>query len=238
MPPDRSQLSAVVMAAGEGTRLRPLTERWPKPVLPVDGRPVLATLLRQLATSGFVEATVVTGHLAEQVEALVGDGSGFGLRVRTVRQPEALGSADAVLRAVGAGVEAPLLVTAADTVFRRGDLGRAVEAWRTESAAGALGVRAGGREGQTAVRVSGGIVVEIGGDERAHTAAPLWILEAELVAALRDVPGPPFEIVQAVHGAIAAGKEIMALELGPTRDLTRPADVVTHNFPYLWSEDR
>jgi NDP-sugar pyrophosphorylase family protein len=226
------------MAAGEGTRLRPLTERWPKPVLPIDGRPVLATLLRQLATSGFAEATVVTGHLAEQVEALVGDGSGLGLRATTVRQPEPLGSADAVLRAVEAGLRAPLLVTAADTVFRRGDLGRAVEAWTTGSAAGALGVRAGGREEQTAVRVSGGTVVEIGGDERTHTAAPLWILGAELLAALRDVPGPPFEIVQAVQGAIAAGKEIVALEVGPTRDLTRPADVVTHNFPYLWGEDR
>ena len=232
-----SQLAAVVMAAGEGTRLRPLTERWPKPVLPIGGRPVLATLLRELAASGFAEATVVTGHLAEQVEALVGDGSALGLRVNTVRQPKALGSADAVVRAVDAGLEAPLLVTAADTVFRRGDLARAVGAWTAGSAAGVLGVREGGRVEQTAVRVSSGAVVEIGGDDRTHTAAPLWILGEELVAALREVPGPPFEIAQAVYGAMAVGKEIMALEVGPTRDLTRPADVVRHNFPYLWGED-
>jgi glucose-1-phosphate thymidylyltransferase len=231
-------LSAVVMAAGEGTRLRPLTERWPKPVLPIDGRPVLVTLLRQLATAGFAEATVVTGHLAERVEALVGDGSGLGLRVTTVRQPEALGSADAVLRALEVGVEAPLLVIGADTVFRRGDLARAAESWTAASAAGALGIREGGREEQTAVRVSHGAVVEIGGDEDTHTAAPLWILGDELAAALREVPGPPFEIAQAVQAAIAAGKEIMAIEVGPTRDLTRPADVVVHNFPYLWGEDR
>jgi NDP-sugar pyrophosphorylase family protein len=233
-----NDLAAVVMAAGEGTRLRPLTERWPKPVLPIDGRPVLTTLLRELASSGFAEATVVTGHLAEQVEALVGDGSGLGLRVRTVRQTQALGSADAVLRAVDAGAEPALLVTAADTVFRRGDLARAVEEWRAGSAAGALGVREGGRKEQTAVRVSGGTVLQIGGDGHTHTAAPLWILGDELVAALRDIPGPPFEIAQAVERLMAAGREIMALEVGPTRDLTRPADVVTHNFPYLWSEDR
>jgi glucose-1-phosphate thymidylyltransferase len=233
-----TQLSAVVMAAGEGTRLRPLTERWPKPVLPIDGRPVLATLLRQLASSGFAQVTVVTGHLAEQVEALLGDGSGLGLRVTTVRQPDALGSADAVLRAVDAGLEAPLLVTAADTVFRRGDLTRVLEAWAAGSAAGALGVREGGREDQTPVRVSGGTVVEIGGGERVHTAAPLWILGEELVAALREVPGPPYEIAQAVQGVMTAGRTIMALEVGPTRDLTRPADVVRHNFPYLWGEDR
>ena len=40
------------MAAGEGRRLRPLTERWPKPVLPIDGRPVIGTLLRELAAAG------------------------------------------------------------------------------------------------------------------------------------------------------------------------------------------
>jgi NDP-sugar pyrophosphorylase family protein len=232
------QLSAVVMAAGEGTRLRPLTARWPKPVLPIDGRPVIVTLLRQLASSGFREATVVTGHLAEQVESLVGDGASLGLRVTSVRQPEALGSADAVLRAVGAGAEAPLLVTAADTVFPPGALARAVTAWQAASAAGALGIREGGREEQTAARVSGGKVVEIGGEDRTRTAAPLWILGTDLIAGLREVPGPPYEIAEAVQEAMAAGKEIMALEVGPTRDLTRPADVVTHNFPYLWGEDR
>ena len=233
-----SGLTAVVMAAGEGTRLRPLTERWPKPVLPIDGRPVLVTLLRQLAGAGFAQATVVTGHLADHVESLVGDGAVPGLRVATVRQPEALGSADAVLRAVEAGAQAPLLVTAADTVFSPGDLARAVEAWQAGSAVGALGVREGGREDQTAVRVSGGNVVEIGGADRTYTAAPLWILGAGLVAGLREVAGPPYEIAEAVQQAMTAGKEIKALEVGPTRDLTRPADLVTHNFPYLWGEDR
>jgi choline kinase len=232
-----TDLSAVVMAAGEGTRLRPLTERWPKPVLPVDGRPVLATLLRELSFAGFDEATVVTGHLAEQVERLVGDGSGFGLRVRTVRQPEPLGSADAVRCAVDAGAGSPLLVTAADTVFVHGDLARVVDTWEDFSVTGALGIRRGGREDQATVRVEGGRVVAIGSGRGEYTAAPLWILGEELTTALRDVPGPPYEIVHVVQGAISAGKEILALEVGPTRDLTRPADVVTQNFPYLWGED-
>ena len=231
-------LTAVVMAAGQGTRLRPLTERWAKPVLPIDGRPVLATLLRELASAGFEEATVVTGHLAAQVEALVEDGLPFRLRVNTVRQPEALGSADAVVRALDAGAVPPLLVTAADTVFLRGDLGRVVATWAGTSAAGALGVRTGGREEETEtpVRVENGLVAELGGASRDHAAAPLWILGEELANALRSVPGPPFEIAHAVLEAIASGNEVAALEMGPMRDLTRPADVVRHNFPYLSSE--
>jgi NDP-sugar pyrophosphorylase family protein len=117
---------AVVMAAGEGTRLRPLTERWPKPILPIDGRPVIATLLRDLAAAGIEDVVVVTGHLAEQVEALVGDGSGFGLRVRFARQPGVLGSADTVQRAIAAGLEPPFLVCGADTVFEPGAIPRFV----------------------------------------------------------------------------------------------------------------
>jgi NDP-sugar pyrophosphorylase family protein len=84
-------------------------------VLPIAGRPVIATLLRELASAGFDEVAVVTGHLAEQTETLLGDGAGFGLRIRYARQPEPLGSADAVRCAFEAGVRPPLLVLAADT---------------------------------------------------------------------------------------------------------------------------
>ena len=59
--------------------MRPVTVRWPKPVLPIDGRPVLATLLHELRRAGCERVWVVTGHLAEHVEQLVGDGSAFGV---------------------------------------------------------------------------------------------------------------------------------------------------------------
>ena len=66
---------AVVMAAGIGSRLRPLTDDFAKPVLPIDGRPVLATLLRELAAAQIRHVALVTGHQAAQVERLAGDGS-------------------------------------------------------------------------------------------------------------------------------------------------------------------
>jgi dTDP-glucose pyrophosphorylase len=231
-------LSAVVMAAGEGTRLRPLTETWPKPLLPIDGRPVLATLLRELAAAGFERTTVVTGHLAEQLEELVGDGSAFGLAVETVRQPEALGSADAVTRAVTAGAAPPLLVTAADTVFAPGDIGHVLRVWEGVSAVGAVGVRERGRPDQTPVKVEDGRVVAFDAPGSGHSAAPLWILGEELAAALADVPGPPYEIAHAVQEGITEGQEFLAIPMGTTRDLTRPADVMRHNFPYLVRQDR
>jgi NDP-sugar pyrophosphorylase family protein len=229
-------MDAVVMAAGEGSRLRPLTERWPKPVLPIDGRPVIATLLRELAAAGCTRAVVVTGHLAEQVEELVGDGSGFGLEVTTTRQPSVLGSADVVQRALAAGAAPPLLVTAADTVFVPGDVARFAAA--TAGAAGAVAYR---REPppdpphRFALGVEDGRVATVLDRDPSNpfSGAPLWLLGAAVVPFLDGLSGPPFELAQALQRAIDAGLEITGIEVGPTRDLTHPSDLVEQNFDYL-----
>ena len=228
------------MAAGEGTRLRPITEHWPKPVLPIDGRPVVATLLRELAAAGCDLAVVVTGHLAEQVEGLVGDGAAFGLEVRTVRQPGVLGSADAVQRGLAAGAEPPCLVLAADTVFTPGDLRRFVEAF---SASGAAGAMSGRRDPpvvmpqRAPIKIVDGLVVKPIDDDPANPvgSAPLWALGPELVRYLDDLEGPPYELNHAFVKAIAAGLAIAGLEIGKTRDLTDPVDLMRENFPYLRS---
>jgi NDP-sugar pyrophosphorylase family protein len=229
-------MDAVVMAAGEGSRLRPLTERWPKPVLPIDGRPVIATLLRELAAAGCARAFVITGHLAEQVEELVGDGSGFGLEVTTTRQPSVLGSADVVRRALAAGAEPPFLVTAADTVFAPGDIARFAHA-----AAGTAGAIAFRRDPppdpphRFALGVVGGRVTTVLDRDPANpfSAAPLWLFGGELVPFLDGLSGPPFELAQALQRAIDAGVEIAGVEIEATRDLTYPSDVVRENFAYL-----
>lgn len=227
------------MAAGEGTRLRPLTERWPKPVLPIDGRPVVATLLRELAAAGCERAYVVTGHLAEQVEALVGDGSGFGLAVRFVRQPGVLGSADTVRRAIASGIEAPFLVVAADTVFSAGDVGRFAQAFTESGAVGAMSGRYDppADPHRLALKVVDGLVVEpIDHDpDNKLSSAPLWAFGPALVPFLDDLSGPPYELADVFSRAIAAGLAIAGVELRKTRDLTYPVDLVQENFPYLGS---
>jgi NDP-sugar pyrophosphorylase family protein len=232
-------LEAVVMAAGEGTRLRPLTERYAKPVLPIDGRPVIATLLRELAAAGTERAVVVTGHLAEQIEALVGDGRAFGLTIDFVRQPEPAGSADAVSRAVDAGVAAPFLVTAADTVFTPGDIGRFVTAFRESGAVGAVAVRldpAPEPPRRWAVRLHDGLVERVFDSDPGNplAGAPLWVVGDEIAARL-CLDAAPYELGNAFQRAIDEGARVAGVVIGPTRDLTYPVDVVRENFPYLGS---
>lgn len=221
-------MQAVVIAAGLGTRLRPLTESWAKPVLPVDGRPVVATLLRELAHAGIGEVTVVTGHLEHQVRRLLGDGAAFGVELRYARQDGPHGSAHAV---AAAGADAPYLVLGADTVFTPGDVGRFAGAFADSGAAGALAVRP--RPGGVA-SVADGLVRRLGGDDGTHDAAPLWAVGAALAARVVTLhDGPPHELAAAFQGAIDAGERVAGIPIGAIRDLTSPVDLMVENFPYL-----
>ena len=225
------------MAAGEGRRLRPLTERWPKPLLPIDGRPVIATVARELVEAGCDRITVVTGHLAEQVEALLGEGGAFGATIRFARQPSPDGSADAVSQALASGASPPAIVVAADTVFDRGALARFRREWDSSGAPGAIGIRPGQPRsgGKHTIAVEDGRVVRVVVEdpEGAYTPAPLWGLGEALVPALEGLSGPPYELGEAYQRAIAAGREVRAVLIGGTRDVTSPDDLVVENFPYL-----
>jgi NDP-sugar pyrophosphorylase family protein len=221
-----------VTAAGEGRRLRPLTDRWPKPVLPIDGRPVIVTLLHELARCGIDAFTVVTGHLAEQVEAIL---DGLPYEIDVVRQPEPLGSADAVRHAAA---EPPYLVSAADTVYGAGDAGRVLQAFAAaDGAAGAIAVRRQpGRPDHTRIEVEEGRVVRVIAPDTASglTAAPLLVVGAAVAERLdEELPGPPYQVADAFQRAIDAGGRVLAVEIGRTRDLTAPQDLVRENFPYL-----
>ena len=67
-------MKAVVLAGGKGTRLKPYTVSFPKPLVPVGDRPVLDIVLSQLSRDGFDDISISVGHLAELVEAYCGDG--------------------------------------------------------------------------------------------------------------------------------------------------------------------
>lgn len=218
------------MAAGKGTRLRPLTERWAKPVLPIDGRPVVATLMRELGAAGCERVTVVSGHLADQVEALLGDGSGFGVRITYVRQPRPDGSADAVRRALSAGAKAPVLVAAADTVFGRGTFDHFLKTW--DAAPGAIAARRGQPPSGGKPGVDPRIARALPGPAEL-TSVPLWGIGPQLARFLDDLPGPPFELAETFDRALDAGLEVRGVVVPGTRDLTYPIDVIRENFPYL-----
>jgi mannose-1-phosphate guanylyltransferase len=89
-------MRAMILAAGLGTRLRPLTYVMPKPVAPVLNRPIIAWIAELLADHGFKETVTNLSHLPEQIREVLGDGTGFGLELSYSEEPEPLGTAGGV----------------------------------------------------------------------------------------------------------------------------------------------
>jgi len=96
MSPSRIPTQAIILVGGEGTRLRPVTSRVPKPVAPVVERPFVAYILDDLVRHGVERAIFSTGFLAEAIEAQIGDGAAYGLQVDYAVEAEPLGTAGAI----------------------------------------------------------------------------------------------------------------------------------------------
>ncbi|MBW3667743.1 MAG: glucose-1-phosphate thymidylyltransferase [Actinobacteria bacterium] len=90
-------MKALILAGGEGTRLRPITHTSAKQLVPVANKPILYYAIESVAAAGIAEVGIVVGDTAPEIEAAVGDGSAFGVSVTYVRQEAPLGLAHAVL---------------------------------------------------------------------------------------------------------------------------------------------
>ena len=111
-----SAMKAMILAAGLGTRLQPLTDRLPKPLLPLMLVPMLGHLLTQLRCQGVREVVINGHHLADRLATWLGDGGRWGLRLTFVREPEILGTAGALKNAEALLRGAPFLVVNADVL--------------------------------------------------------------------------------------------------------------------------
>lgn len=94
-----SELEAVVLAGGLGTRLRPITENVPKPLVPVKGRPFLDYLLEKIARMGMKRCLLLTGYKGEMIEEYCGSGKKWGLSIDYCREKEQLGTGGALVNA-------------------------------------------------------------------------------------------------------------------------------------------
>jgi dTDP-glucose pyrophosphorylase len=108
-----SDSPVVLMAGGQGARLRPLTEATPKPMLPVGGRPLLETVLGQIGQAGFSRVLIAVNYRGEAIERHFGDGSRFGIDISYLHESSPLGSAGALRLAAGE-LDRPFIVMNAD----------------------------------------------------------------------------------------------------------------------------
>ncbi|HRW53638.1 MAG TPA: nucleotidyltransferase family protein, partial [Phycisphaerae bacterium] len=93
-------MKAVIMAGGEGTRLRPLTSNVPKPMMPIVNRPMMEHIVTLLKSHGFDEIVVTVAFMANAIRTYFGDGSEFGVRMVYATEETPLGTAGSVRNAM------------------------------------------------------------------------------------------------------------------------------------------
>lgn len=86
-------MKTVILAGGAGTRLKPYTTIFPKPLMPIGDKPILEIIIRQLKSSGLEDIIITVGHLGELIMAFFGDGSQLGVNIKYSKEDEPLGTA-------------------------------------------------------------------------------------------------------------------------------------------------
>lgn len=104
----------MILAAGRGERMRPLSDRVPKPLLPVAGKPLIARIIEQLARCGIADIVVNTSHLGDLIEKALGNGTAFGVRIAYSREREALETAGGIAAALPLLGAAPFIAVNSD----------------------------------------------------------------------------------------------------------------------------
>ncbi len=216
-------MKAMILAAGRGERMRPLTDTCPKPLLPAGGKPLIVWHIERLAAAGIVELVINHAHLGQMIEAALGDGSAFGVRIRYSPEGSALETAGGIARALPLLGDAPFIVINGD-VFADAD----IAALRTA----AEGLAAGGPLAHLLLvpnpahhpagdfgLLPGGQVVDDGTGERL-TFAGLGAYHPALFAGL--APDQPAKLAPLLRAAMAAGHVTGARHDGRWVDVGTP----------------
>ena len=203
---------AVVMAGGQGSRLRPLTETIPKPMLRVAGRPILERIVLHLVGFGFERIFISINYIGHVIEEHFGDGSAFGARIEYLREDEPLGTAGALGRLPETPTE-PLLLLNGDLVTNA-DLGGLLafhEAGRFDAT---IGIRrylhtvpfgCVERDGDRVVRIAEKPTLE----REVNTG--MYVLDPAIVGLVE--PDRPTSMPEVIATALDLGRSIGAFEI-------------------------
>jgi NDP-sugar pyrophosphorylase family protein len=221
-------MKAMVLAAGLGLRMRPLTRRRAKPVLPVLNRPLLHWTLELLARQGVTECLVNLHHRPETVIAAVGDGRGLGLRVRYSHEPRILGTGGGPRKVRGLLGDEPFLLVNGDVLFDF-DLARLLARHRAAGAQATLALKRNPDPG-----IYGAVVTGPGGWIRSLAGLPrpargtvslftgIHVLEPGLLDRLP--PGRSESVPDLYAPLLAEGGRVLGVRVrGAWYDLGRPS---------------
>jgi dTDP-glucose pyrophosphorylase len=199
----------VLMAGGLGTRLRPITEKIPKPMIDVGGRPILETIIGTLAHSGFQRVFLSVNYRAEAIERHFGNGHSFGVQIEYLRESKRLGTAGALSMLPG-NPAAPMLLMNGD-VLTGMDLGEFIDSHAQQGACATVGVREFSTQipyGVVELEEGRVLAIREKPDIRHWVSAGIYALSPQL---LPLVPaGEYFDMPTLLEAAVAGGYPVRA----------------------------
>ncbi|MBM2825371.1 MAG: Nucleotidyl transferase [Dehalococcoidales bacterium] len=220
---------AVILAAGEGQRLRPFTVTKPKVMLTIAGKPIIQHVIEALAQNGIRQIVIVAGYRREQIFDYVGAGEQFGVDIVYVTQERQLGTAHALAQARGA-VEDEFLVLPGDNLIEANTIGRFVVA--KPNAVLVKKVSKPARYGM--VSIDDGVVQDIAinpGEAKGNAVnTGIYAFTREIF----DFVGAELGIPDVVNRMVAEGCRISAQETeGVWLDVVYPWDIISLNNAVL-----
>ena len=158
----------MILAAGLGTRLRPITGILPKPLVPVVGVPNIVRTIGRLKEAGITELVINSYHLSEVLEQTLGDGSMFGVAIAYSREKELLGTGGGIKKALPLLGDSAFLVVNGDALFAP-DIRKIIEAHKSTNALATLVVREdpdAEKYGSVGLGADGGVCSLVGAGEK------------------------------------------------------------------------
>ena len=225
-------MRAVVLAAGEGRRMRPLTYTRPKVMLPIAGRPILEHLLLNLREAGIRKLTFVVGYSADKVREHFGNGGRWGVEIDYVLQKRQLGTAHALGTAGEFLQRKQFLLLNGDVIVGVGDIERILKRKPP-----VMGLFDGGvREDVGLVEVGGGRVRKIYEKEKEAPSelinAGVYLLDGrifESISRLSPSPRNEYELTDALQFLVDEGVEVGWERMREWMDMSYPWDLLQAN---------
>ncbi|MFQ6050242.1 MAG: nucleotidyltransferase family protein [Candidatus Hydrothermarchaeota archaeon] len=236
-------MDAVILAAGKGKRLMPITERIAKPLLPIDGKPVIEQIVISLKKLGFKRIFIIIGHLGNQIEKYLGNGSKYNIKIEYRRQVP-LGTAHA-LRCVENDIKGDFLVTASDSIFPLSHIRDLVKKHKKERCDATISLKKVNIKdipSMSTVTLQGDRILKIVEKPKKGqvlsniSASPLYVFGDVVFDFLKDVrisERGEYELQDAIQKMIDSNLCVKGVFSEKWKHLTDINDLIELNFPYL-----
>lgn len=240
------EITGIILAAGEGTRMEPFSSRYPKPILPICNKPLLQYQIEMMRAIGINDIIIVIGHLGYEIAQIIGDGNHLGVKIKYIEQKETLGIAHAVGK-LEPYINSPILLSLGDIFSVTEDLETMITEMFDNGASAVLAVKY--EKNPEAIRRNFTVTLDEGNKVKRVIEKPryitnsikgcgLYLFDQHVFDAIRRTPRTAmrdeYEITDTIQILVDDGFPVFVSEvINWDINITYPSDVLKCNLQQL-----